>query len=94
MSWSSTALDGCGSDVSTDSGSVTFSLVIGASSLIRSYTERFTVPLQVIAVQVPVAQGIFDTVSLSPAQWAICLATASTVLLTEHAWRTTHSRPA
>ncbi|WP_338895184.1 cation-translocating P-type ATPase [Streptomyces sp. TG1A-60] len=43
--------------------------------------------LQVIAVQVPMAQGVFDTVSLSPAQWAICLATACTVLLTEHAWR-------
>ncbi|MGW3255186.1 cation-translocating P-type ATPase [Streptomyces fungicidicus] len=43
--------------------------------------------LQVVAVQVPMAQGVFDTVSLSLAQWAICLATASTVLLTEHAWR-------
>ncbi|WNZ07118.1 cation-translocating P-type ATPase [Streptomyces sp. 11x1] len=43
--------------------------------------------LQVVAVQVPMAQGVFDTVSLSPAQWAICLVTASTVLLTEHAWR-------
>ncbi|MET9550136.1 cation-translocating P-type ATPase [Streptomyces sp. NPDC006627] len=43
--------------------------------------------LQVTAVQVPLAQGVFDTVSLSPAQWAICLVTASTVLLVEHAWR-------
>ncbi|MEU4887325.1 MULTISPECIES: cation-translocating P-type ATPase [Streptomyces] len=50
--------------------------------------------LQVIAVQVPVAQGVFDTVSLSPAQWAVCLATASTVLLTEHLWRTHPARPA
>ncbi|MFE7761036.1 cation-translocating P-type ATPase [Streptomyces sp. NPDC057438] len=52
--------------------------------------------LQVIAVQVPMAQGVFDTVSLSPAQWAICLATACTVLLTEHAWhvgRTWLGRP-
>ncbi|MEU3190130.1 LacI family DNA-binding transcriptional regulator, partial [Streptomyces sp. NPDC006992] len=32
------------STASTDSASVTFSLVIDASSLIRSYTERFTVP--------------------------------------------------
>lgn len=48
--------------------------------------------LQVIAVQVPFAQGVFDTVSLSPAQWTICLATASTVLLTEHVWRATRTR--
>ncbi|MFI1212569.1 cation-translocating P-type ATPase [Streptomyces sp. NPDC020802] len=48
--------------------------------------------LQVVAVQVPVAQGVFDTVSLSPAQWAVCLATASTVLLIEHAWRTGRAR--
>ncbi|MFD9475022.1 hypothetical protein, partial [Streptomyces goshikiensis] len=31
-------------DGSTVSASVTFSLVIGASSMIGSYTERFTVP--------------------------------------------------
>lgn len=48
--------------------------------------------LQVIAVQAPVAQGVFDTVALSPAQWAICLATAFTVLLTEHGWRAAHAR--
>ena len=48
--------------------------------------------LQVVAVQVPFAQGVFDTVSLSPAQWAICLATASTVLLTEHVWRAAQAR--
>jgi Ca2+-transporting ATPase len=48
--------------------------------------------LQVIAVQVPMAQGVFDTVSLSPAQWAICLATSSTVILTEHAWRAGRAR--
>jgi Ca2+-transporting ATPase len=48
--------------------------------------------LQVIAVQVPFAQGVFDTVSLGPLQWAICLATASTVLLAEHAWRTGRAR--
>ncbi|MCX4459746.1 cation-translocating P-type ATPase [Streptomyces sp. NBC_01340] len=55
--------------------------------------------LQVIAVQVPVAQGVFDTVALSAAQWAICLATASTVVVAEHLWRTartwlTPSQPA
>ncbi|MEU6538979.1 cation-transporting P-type ATPase [Streptomyces sp. NPDC047000] len=43
---------------------------------------------QVVAVQAPFAQGVFDTVALSAAQWAVCLATASTVLLAEHAWRT------
>ncbi|MGW3104249.1 cation-translocating P-type ATPase [Streptomyces sp. NPDC001100] len=43
--------------------------------------------LQVVAVQAPFAQGVFDTVHLGAAQWAICLATASTVVLTEHAWR-------
>ncbi|MFD5255910.1 cation-translocating P-type ATPase [Streptomyces bobili] len=48
--------------------------------------------LQVIAVQVPFAQGVFDTVSLNPAQWTICLATASTVLLTEHAWHAARAR--
>ncbi|MEV4227403.1 HAD-IC family P-type ATPase [Streptomyces bobili] len=48
--------------------------------------------LQIIAVQAPMAQGIFDTIPLSPAQWAICLATASTVLLTEHLWRTAQIR--
>lgn len=48
--------------------------------------------LQVVAVQMPLAQGVFDTVALSPAQWAVCLATASTVLLTEHAWRAARAR--
>ncbi|MFJ8145957.1 cation-translocating P-type ATPase [Streptomyces sp. NPDC096048] len=48
--------------------------------------------LQVIAVQAPAAQGVFDTVALSPTQWTICLATALTVLLTEHGWRAAHAR--
>ncbi|MEU8989207.1 cation-translocating P-type ATPase [Streptomyces sp. NPDC048558] len=48
--------------------------------------------LQVIAVQAPVAQGVFDTVALSPMQWAICLATAFTVLLTEHGRRAAQTR--
>jgi Ca2+-transporting ATPase len=43
--------------------------------------------LQVVAVQVPIAQGVFDTVPLNIMEWTICLATASTVLLIEHAWR-------
>jgi Ca2+-transporting ATPase len=48
--------------------------------------------LQVVAVQVPFAHGVFDTVSLAPAQWAICLATASTVILTEHVRRALRAR--
>ncbi|ROV69625.1 MULTISPECIES: cation-translocating P-type ATPase [Streptomyces] len=48
--------------------------------------------LQFIAVELPAAQGIFDTVSLSPVQWATCFATASTVLLAEHAWRAVQER--
>ncbi|WPP33947.1 cation-translocating P-type ATPase C-terminal domain-containing protein [Streptomyces sp. CL7] len=48
--------------------------------------------LQVIAVQAPFAQDVFDTVALSAAQWAVCLLTASSVLLTEHAWRAVHAR--
>ncbi|MGW3139267.1 cation-translocating P-type ATPase [Streptomyces sp. NPDC001139] len=48
--------------------------------------------LQFIAVQVPFAHGVFDTVSLDAAQWAICLATASTVILTEHVWRAVRGR--
>ncbi|SFD64571.1 cation-translocating P-type ATPase [Streptomyces aidingensis] len=42
--------------------------------------------LQILAVQAPFAQGVFDTVSLTPLQWAVCLATSSTVLWTEHLW--------
>ncbi|MER7057966.1 hypothetical protein, partial [Streptomyces sp. NPDC000351] len=37
---------GCGSAALTDSASVTLSLVIDASSLIRSYTDRSTVPVE------------------------------------------------
>lgn len=48
--------------------------------------------LQFIAVQVPFAHGVFDTVSLDAAQWAICLATASTVILTEQVWRAVRGR--
>ncbi|WP_281262738.1 hypothetical protein [Streptomyces cahuitamycinicus] len=45
-----------------------------------------------MAVQVPFAHGVFDTFPLSPLQWAVCLATGSTVLLAEHAWRTGRAR--
>ncbi|MFE6498294.1 hypothetical protein, partial [Streptomyces sp. NPDC057748] len=45
----STAFAGCGSNSSTVSASVTCSLVIDASSMIGSYTERFTVPLLALA---------------------------------------------
>ncbi|WP_165986706.1 HAD-IC family P-type ATPase [Streptomyces sp. YIM 98790] len=48
--------------------------------------------LQVLVVQAPFAQGVFDTVSLGPAQWAVCLAVASTVLWTEHLWRVLTAR--
>ncbi|MFE0456750.1 cation-translocating P-type ATPase C-terminal domain-containing protein [Streptomyces sp. NPDC058914] len=48
--------------------------------------------LQVTAVHVLFAHRVFDTVSLSPLQWAVCLATASTVLLAEQAWRTGRAR--
>ncbi|MGW7791432.1 cation-translocating P-type ATPase, partial [Streptomyces tricolor] len=48
--------------------------------------------LQITAVQAPFAQGVFDTVALSAAQWAVCLLTASSVLLTEHSWRAGRSR--
>ncbi|MFP8903192.1 cation-translocating P-type ATPase [Streptomyces atacamensis] len=48
--------------------------------------------LQIVAVQVPFAQGVFDTVSLTAAQWAVCVATASTVLLVEHLRRSLRPR--
>ncbi|MDI2129532.1 cation-translocating P-type ATPase [Yinghuangia seranimata] len=40
--------------------------------------------LQIVAVQVPGARTVFDTVPLNPTQWGLCLATASSVLWTEH----------
>ncbi|MEU9247374.1 cation-translocating P-type ATPase [Streptomyces sp. NPDC048385] len=49
--------------------------------------------LQVLAVQAPFAQGVFDTVPLGAEQWAICLATASTVVLAEHTWRSAQAGP-
>ncbi len=45
ISRSSIDFDGTASDGSTVSASVTLTLVIGASSMIGSYTERFTVPI-------------------------------------------------
>ncbi len=43
--------------------------------------------VQVAAVHVPWAQNVFGTVPLDVAQWALCLGTASTVLLAELLWR-------
>jgi Ca2+-transporting ATPase len=48
--------------------------------------------LQITAVQAPLAQGVFHTVALTATQWAVCLLTASSVLMTEHAWRAIHTR--
>ena len=41
------------------------------------------VVLQVLLVSIPALQDLFVTVALSPAQWALCAATALTVLVTE-----------
>ncbi|MFD8236663.1 cation-translocating P-type ATPase [Streptomyces sp. NPDC059696] len=43
--------------------------------------------VQVIAVHLPAAREVFGTVALSPGQWALCLVTASTVVLVELALR-------
>ncbi|MGV9454359.1 cation-translocating P-type ATPase [Streptomyces sp. NPDC003635] len=43
--------------------------------------------VQALAVQLPWARTVFGTVPLTAAQWAACLGTASTVLLTELALR-------
>ncbi|MCZ4508201.1 HAD-IC family P-type ATPase [Streptomyces sp. ActVer] len=43
--------------------------------------------VQVVAVHVPWARTVFGTVPLNVTQWALCLATASTVLLAELAFR-------
>ncbi|MCI3278237.1 cation-translocating P-type ATPase [Streptomyces cylindrosporus] len=43
--------------------------------------------VQVAAVHLPWARSVFGTVALYPGQWAVCLATASTVLLAELAVR-------
>ncbi|GHH23028.1 cation-translocating P-type ATPase C-terminal domain-containing protein [Streptomyces rubradiris] len=48
--------------------------------------------LQITAVQAPFAQDAFDTVALNTAQWAVCLLTASSLLLAEQAWRAVHAR--
>ena len=41
------------------------------------------VVLQVLAVQLPLLQGLFGTSPLSPLQWLVCAAVASSVLLSE-----------
>jgi Ca2+-transporting ATPase len=43
--------------------------------------------VQIIAVHLSWARTVFGTVPLDATQWALCLATASTVLLTEWAMR-------
>ncbi|WP_328436441.1 HAD-IC family P-type ATPase [Streptomyces sp. NBC_00444] len=47
--------------------------------------------VQVAVVQLPWAQAVFGTVPLTATQWALCLGTASTVLLAELAVRTARS---
>ncbi|MDX3458600.1 cation-translocating P-type ATPase [Streptomyces sp. ME02-8801-2C] len=47
--------------------------------------------VQVAAVHLPWARTVFGTVPLNAAQWALCLATASTVLLAELALRAARS---
>ncbi|KOU58144.1 metal ABC transporter ATPase [Streptomyces sp. MMG1533] len=49
--------------------------------------------VQVVAVHLPWARAVFGTVPLTAAQWLLCLATASTVLLAELALRAVGSRP-
>ena len=47
--------------------------------------------IQVVAVHVPWARTVFGTVPLDASQWAVCLGTASTVLLVELALRAARS---
>ncbi|MBC9713907.1 HAD-IC family P-type ATPase [Streptomyces sp. TRM66268-LWL] len=47
--------------------------------------------IQVTAVHLPWARTVFGTVPLTATQWALCLATASTVLIVELAWRAVRS---
>lgn len=47
--------------------------------------------VQVVAVHLPWARAVFGTVPLNLAQWALCLGTASTVLLAELAVRIAQS---
>ena len=43
------------------------------------------VVLQVLVVQLPLLNGVFDTTALSAAQWLVCLAVATSVLVVEEA---------
>ncbi|MFI1566551.1 cation-translocating P-type ATPase [Streptomyces sp. NPDC020490] len=52
------------------------------------------VAVQVAAVHVPWMRALFGTVPLGAAQWALCLLTASTVLVVELLVRAVGSRPA
>jgi len=47
--------------------------------------------VQAVAVQLPWARTVFGTAALNPVQWAVCLATASSVLLAELAFRAVRS---
>jgi Ca2+-transporting ATPase len=49
------------------------------------YALAGVVVLQVLAVHQPFLQSIFDTTALSPAQWAMAVVTAVTVLVLEEA---------
>ncbi|MET9392955.1 HAD-IC family P-type ATPase [Streptomyces sp. NPDC006624] len=49
--------------------------------------------VQVLAVHLPWAREVFGTVPLSAGQWAVCLATASTVLLVELVLRAVRPAP-
>ncbi|WP_105969007.1 cation-translocating P-type ATPase [Streptomyces geranii] len=50
--------------------------------------------VQVAVVQLPWAATVFGTVPLTVGQWALCLGTASTVLLAEYALRAVRPAPA
>jgi hypothetical protein len=72
MSRPLTAFAGCGSTALTYSSSITLSLVIDASSLIRSYTDRFTVPTKVTKGAGSRAAGlamVFKLVESAQAWW-------------------------
>jgi Ca2+-transporting ATPase len=42
--------------------------------------------IQVLLVHVPFLESVFDTVALNGAQWAVCVAGASTLLVLHEVW--------
>ena len=44
---------------------------------------RFILVVQAVVVSVPLAQGVFDTVSLTPALWLVAAATACLLLVVD-----------